>query len=98
MRAKLRIPVPNAKQRQAMAAQEKYIAYGGARGGGKSWFVRVKADLGGIEAAFGNVHFVSIPGADPAEYAFPTEPMSAKALAEAGQGLEITAAYRILDE
>lgn len=62
------------------------------------WFVRVKADLGGIEAAFGNVHFVSIPGADPAEYAFPTEPMSAKALAEAGQGLEITAAYRILDE
>ena len=43
MRAKLRIPVPNAKQRQAMAAQEKYIAYGGARGGGKSWFVRVKA-------------------------------------------------------
>ena len=36
---------PNEKQRTAMLAKCKYVAYGGARGGGKSWFVRTKAIL-----------------------------------------------------
>ena len=41
---------PNAKQREAMLARTKYVGYGGARGGGKSWFVREKAK--GMALAF----------------------------------------------
>lgn len=37
---------PNPKQRAFLLAREKYIAYGGARGGGKSWAVRMKALAG----------------------------------------------------
>ena len=37
------IPAPNAKQRMFLDAGTKYVAYGGARGGGKSWVVRVQA-------------------------------------------------------
>ena len=33
----------NPKQRQFFLAENKYVAYGGARGGGKSWAVRKKA-------------------------------------------------------
>ena len=40
-----KIPQPNAKQKEFFTAQERFIAYGGARGGGKSWAVRVKAML-----------------------------------------------------
>ena len=40
---KLEIPAPYPKQIQFFEAQSKYIAYGGARGGGKSWAARVKA-------------------------------------------------------
>lgn len=36
---------PNPKQRLALLAGSRYVAYGGARGGGKSWFVRTKAVL-----------------------------------------------------
>ena len=39
------LPRPNPKQRRALLSTAKYIAYGGARGGGKSWFVRTKAIL-----------------------------------------------------
>lgn len=39
------ISPPNEKQKQALVAKSKYIGYGGARGGGKSWFVRTKAKL-----------------------------------------------------
>lgn len=42
---KLVIDAPNEKQRRAMLSKKKYIGYGGARGGGKSWFCRVKATL-----------------------------------------------------
>lgn len=42
---KLVIPDPNPKQRLFLKDQHKYIAFGGARGGGKSWAVRVKAVL-----------------------------------------------------
>jgi hypothetical protein len=36
---------PNEKQQLFFKAREKYVAYGGARGGGKSWAVRIKAVL-----------------------------------------------------
>ena len=42
---KLQIPEPSEKQRQFLRDRHKYIAFGGARGGGKSWAVRVKAVL-----------------------------------------------------
>ena len=41
----IRIDPPNQKQRQFFLAKERYVGYGGARGGGKSWAVRVKALL-----------------------------------------------------
>ena len=37
--------IPNEKQRLALLDRHRYVAYGGARGGGKSWFVRWKAVL-----------------------------------------------------
>ena len=39
------IPKPSEKQRRFLADRHKYVGYGGARGGGKSWAVRVKAVL-----------------------------------------------------
>ena len=36
---------PNPRQREFFAAQDRFVAYGGARGGGKSWAVRKKAML-----------------------------------------------------
>lgn len=41
----LKIPEPNAKQKQMLLAKTKHIGFGGARGGGKSWAVRTKAKL-----------------------------------------------------
>ena len=41
----LSIPQPSEKQRRFLTDRHKYVAYGGARGGGKSWAVRVKAVL-----------------------------------------------------
>ena len=41
----LSIPAPSEKQMQFFTDRHKYLAYGGARGGGKSWAVRVKAVL-----------------------------------------------------
>ncbi len=39
------IPEPNEKQKLFLADQHRHVAYGGARGGGKSWAVRVKSIL-----------------------------------------------------
>lgn len=36
---------PNAKQLRAMKSRKRYVGYGGARGGGKSWMVRTKSLL-----------------------------------------------------
>lgn len=36
---------PNAKQVLALQDTHKYVGYGGARGGGKSWFVRTKSTI-----------------------------------------------------
>lgn len=41
----LNIPEPHDRQRLFMRARTKYVAFGGARGGGKSWAVRAKAAL-----------------------------------------------------
>ena len=41
----LTIDPPNEKQRQFLTCKKKYVAFGGARGGGKSWAVRTKAKL-----------------------------------------------------
>ena len=41
----LRFPCPNEKQRLFLLDTHRYVAFGGARGGGKSWAVRVKAIL-----------------------------------------------------
>lgn len=41
----LSIPEPNEKQKLFLSSKNKYIGYGGARGGGKSWAVRTKAKL-----------------------------------------------------
>lgn len=41
----LHMETPNPKQRLAMLENHRYVGYGGARGGGKSWFVRWKAVL-----------------------------------------------------
>ena len=42
---RLQIPTPSAKQRLFLQDKHKYICFGGARGGGKSWGVRVKSIL-----------------------------------------------------
>lgn len=44
-RISLNIPKPNPKQEIFLGDHHKYIAFGGARGGGKSWAVRVKSIL-----------------------------------------------------
>lgn len=62
------------------------------------WFVRTKSGLSDISSVFGSVHFVSIPSADPEEYAFPTERMTKRQLLEAGERVELLAAYRLLEE
>lgn len=41
----IHMPPPNARQREFFRAKEKYVIFGGARGGGKSWAVRWKAVL-----------------------------------------------------
>lgn len=39
------IPSPNPRQAMFLSDKHKYVAFGGARGGGKSWSVRVKSIL-----------------------------------------------------
>ena len=43
MIVKISLGKPQPKQKEFMLATEKYVAFGGARGGGKSWSVREKA-------------------------------------------------------
>lgn len=39
------IPEPSPKQKKFLKARKKHVCFGGARGGGKSWVVRIKAVL-----------------------------------------------------
>ena len=39
------VPQPNPKQREFFLAKARFVGYGGARGGGKSWAIRQKAKL-----------------------------------------------------
>lgn len=41
----LKIPKPNPKQEMFFKSKARYVGFGGARGGGKSWAVRIKAIL-----------------------------------------------------
>ena len=43
--ASFKFEEPNERQREFMYATTRFVAYGGARGGGKSWAVRRKAEL-----------------------------------------------------
>lgn len=43
------IPRPNEKQMLFLKAKQKYVGYGGARGGGKSWAIRTKATILGLK-------------------------------------------------
>lgn len=43
--SELTIGQPNERQKLFLTADKKYIAFGGARGGGKSWAIRLKAAL-----------------------------------------------------
>ena len=43
---RLELGEPNEKQKMALLDRHKYICFGGARGGGKSWFVQRKAISG----------------------------------------------------
>ena len=45
MPSRLAMQQPNEKQKLALLERHRYVGYGGARGGGKSWFVRWKAVL-----------------------------------------------------
>lgn len=42
---RIKMPPPNPKQAEFFRARNRFVAYGGARGGGKSWAVRQKARL-----------------------------------------------------
>lgn len=41
----LTLGTPNPRQREFLRCEKRYVAFGGARGGGKSWAVRCKAKL-----------------------------------------------------
>ncbi len=47
----LKIPDPQPKQKLFLKAKKKHVGFGGARGGGKSWVVRVKAILLSLQYA-----------------------------------------------
>lgn len=47
--ATLKIEEPNERQIEFFKAEKRFVAYGGARGGGKSWAVRRKAELLSLE-------------------------------------------------
>ena len=49
--ATMTVERPNERQREFLECRCKYIAFGGARGGGKSWAVRTKARLLGLRYA-----------------------------------------------
>lgn len=61
------IPPPNPKQLLFLRDKHKFVAYGGARGGGKSWAVRVNALL--LAAKHPGIHQLIIRRSYPELYA-----------------------------
>lgn len=51
---------PNPKQKQFLTAKKRYVAYGGARGGGKSWSVRRKAALLALNDKYAGIKILII--------------------------------------
>ena len=49
---------PSEKQKRFLRATEKYVGFGGARGGGKSWAVRTKAKL--LAAAYPGIRLLIV--------------------------------------
>lgn len=47
----IKIEPPNERQKLFLKAEKRFVAYGGARGGGKSWAVRTKSKLLGLNYA-----------------------------------------------
>ncbi len=64
------------------------------------WYLRTGSGLEAIGRAFGRVRLISYPGeypgAGPEEYAFATEPMTGRQLAERTAGMDIRSRFRIL--
>ena len=48
---RLQFPAPFAQQEEFLRASERFVAYGGSRGGGKSFAVRMKAALSALHYA-----------------------------------------------
>ncbi len=55
---RLTIKEPSEKQKEVLRDRHKYIGYGGARGGGKSWAVRTKAKL--LALRYPGIHMIII--------------------------------------
>lgn len=49
----IRIEPPNEKQKQFLRAKNRFVGYGGSRGGGKSWAIDIKAIL--LAAKYGGI-------------------------------------------
>ena len=62
--ALLRLPRPYPKQIAFFKARARYIAYGGARGGGKSWAARTKSIL--LALRYGGVQILLLRRTFPA--------------------------------
>ena len=54
----VRLGTPNARQREFFLADKRFVAYGGARGGGKSWAVQRKAIL--MAAYYGGIQILIV--------------------------------------
>lgn len=71
---KIKVGEPNSKQRLFMCDEHKYVCYGGARGGGKSWVVRVNALINAIR--YPGITQVIIRRSYPELYANHIKPMT----------------------
>lgn len=49
---------PQPKQELFLLAKTRYVAFGGARGGGKSWAIRVKATMLGLNASYAGIRML----------------------------------------
>ena len=64
----LHLEPPNDRQKLFFQCRKKYIAFGGARGGGKSWAVRTKAKLMALGYPSCESHIVDVPESGSIKY------------------------------